>query len=90
MMDRAQHALPPLHWRDDLGAQGAKTEAEGLIRNAERQIQLETQRALQQIRQESVELSVLIASKILRRTLTKEDNEKLIEEALKQVEIPRH
>ena len=70
--------------------QKAKAEADGIVRNAERQIQLETQRALQQIRQEAVDLSVMIASKILRRNLTKEDNEKLIEEALKQVETPRH
>ena len=70
--------------------QKAKAEAEGIVRNAERQIQLETQRALQQIRHEAVDLSVMIASKILRRNLTKEDNEKLIEEALKQVETPRH
>ncbi len=70
--------------------QKAKSEADGIVRNAERQIQLETQRALQQIRKEAVDLSVMIASKILRRNLTKEDNEKLIEEALKQVETPRH
>jgi F-type H+-transporting ATPase subunit b len=70
--------------------QKAKAEADGIIRNAERQIQLETQRALQQIRHEAVDLSVMIASKILRRNLTKEDNEKLIEEALRQVETPRH
>ena len=70
--------------------QKAKAEADGIVRNAERQIQLETQRALQQIRHEAVDLSVMIASKILQRNLTKEDNEKLIEEALKQVESPRH
>jgi F-type H+-transporting ATPase subunit b len=70
--------------------QKAKAEADGIVRNAERQIQLETQRALQQIRHEAVDLSVMIASKILRRNLTKEDNEKLIEEALKQVETPGH
>ena len=70
--------------------QKAKAEANGIVRNAERQIQLETQRALQQIRHEAVDLSVMIASKILRRNLTREDNEKLIEEALKQVETTRH
>lgn len=70
--------------------QKAKAEADGIVRNAERQIQLETQRALQQIRHEAVDLSIMIASKILRRNLTKEDNEKLIEEALKQVETSRH
>ena len=70
--------------------QKAKAEADGIVRNAERQIQLETQRALQQIRHEAVDLSVMIASKILQRNITREDNERLIEEALKQVETPRH
>jgi F-type H+-transporting ATPase subunit b len=66
--------------------QKARAEADGIVRNAERQIQLETARALQQIRHEAVELSVMIASKIIQRNLSKEDNERLIEEALKQVE----
>jgi F-type H+-transporting ATPase subunit b len=66
--------------------QKARTEADGIVRNAERQIQLETARALQQIRHEAVELSVMIASKIIQRNLSKEDNEKLIEDALRQVE----
>jgi F-type H+-transporting ATPase subunit b len=70
--------------------QKAKAEADGIVRNAERQIQLETQRALQQIRHEAADLSVMIASKILQRNITREDNERLIEEALKQVETPRH
>jgi F-type H+-transporting ATPase subunit b len=66
--------------------QKAKVEADGIIQNAQRQIQLETGRALQQIRQEAVDLSVMIASKLIQRNLSKEDNEKLIDEALKQVE----
>ncbi len=66
--------------------QKAKAEAEGIMRNAERQIQLETGRAIQQIRAEAVDLSVSIASKILQRNITKEDNERLIADALKQVE----
>lgn len=69
--------------------QKARTESEGIVRNAERQIQLETARALQQIRAEAVDLSVMIASKILQRTITKEDNERLIAEALKQVDTTR-
>jgi F-type H+-transporting ATPase subunit b len=66
--------------------QKARTEAAGIVKNAERQIQLETARAVQQIRHEAVDLSVAIASKILRRQVTREDNEALIQEALKQVE----
>jgi F-type H+-transporting ATPase subunit b len=75
--------------REDM-KQKARAEAEAVVKNAERQIQLETARALQQIRTEAVDLSVMIASKLLQRNLTKEDNERLIEEALKQVEGPRH
>jgi F-type H+-transporting ATPase subunit b len=71
--------------REDL-RQKAKAESEGIIKNAERQIQLETTRALQQIRNEAIDLSVMIASKIIQRNLSKEDNERLIEEALRQVE----
>jgi F-type H+-transporting ATPase subunit b len=68
----------------------AKAEAEAIVKNAERQIQLETARALQQIRTEAVDLSVMIASKLIQKNLTKEDNERLIEEALKQVQGPQH
>jgi len=70
--------------------QKARGEADAIVKNAERQIQLETARALQQIRAEAVDLSVMIASKLIQRNLTKEDNERLIEEALTQVEGPRH
>ena len=70
--------------------QKARAEAAGIVKNAERQIQLETSRAVQQIRQEAADLSVAIASKILRRQVSKEDNEGLIEETLKQVETRRH
>jgi F-type H+-transporting ATPase subunit b len=64
----------------------AKAEAETLIKNAERQVQLETTRALQQIRQEAVDLSVTIASRLLQRNISKEDNEKLIADAMRQIE----
>ena len=69
--------------------QKSRAEATAIVKNAERQIQLETRRALQQIRHETVDLSVTIASKILKRTVSKEDNEGLIEETLKEVETRR-
>ena len=71
--------------RDDLRQQ-AQNEAQSIVQNAERQIQLETDRAVSQIREEAVELSLSIASKLIRQNLTKEDNQTLIDEALKQVE----
>jgi F-type H+-transporting ATPase subunit b len=70
--------------------QKARAEADHIVKNAERQIQLETSRALEQIRHEAIDLSVMIASKIIQRNLSKEDNERLIDEALKQVETRRH
>ena len=75
--------------REEIRAK-ARTEADHIVKNAERQIQLETSRALEQIRREAVDLSVMIASKIIRRNLSKADNEKLIDEALKQVESRRN
>ena len=70
--------------------QKARAEAEAVVKNAERQIGLETARALQQIRTEAVDLSVMIASKIIQRNLSKEDNERLIDEALRQVQQRSH
>jgi F-type H+-transporting ATPase subunit b len=66
-----------------------RAEAAALMRNAERQIELETTRAIQQIRQETIDISIGIASKILQRNVSKEDNERLIEETFKQLETTR-
>ena len=68
----------------------ARAEADHIVKNAERQIQLETNRALEQLRHEAVDLSVMIASKILQRNVSKADNERLIDEAIKQVESRRN
>ena len=69
--------------------QKSRAEAAAIVKNAEKQIQLETARAIQQIRNETIDLSVAIASKILRRQVSKDDHEGLIEETLKQVETRR-
>ena len=74
--------------RDEL-KQKAQAEAANVVKNAQRQIEMETARALQQIRTEAVDLSVALASKLLERNLTREDNERLIEETFKQIEAKR-
>ena len=66
--------------------QKAREESAAIVQNAERQIQLETARARQQIRAEAVDLSVDIASKLLQRNLSKADNERLLEDTLEQLE----
>jgi F-type H+-transporting ATPase subunit b len=75
-------------FRDEL-KQKAQAEAAGIVKNAERQIEMETSRALQQIRHEAVDLSVAIASKLLERNVSKEDNERLIEETFRQIDLRR-
>ena len=60
--------------REDL-KQKAKEEADALVRGAQRQIQLETARAVQQIRHEGVDLSLAVASKLIKKNLTQEDND---------------
>ncbi len=65
--------------------QKARTEADGIIQNAEKHIQLQTDRSLAQIRGEAVELSLMIASKLIQRNLSEEDNSRLIEDTLKQI-----
>ena len=64
----------------------SRAEAAGIVKNAERQVQQETARALQQIRQEAVDISVTIASKLLQRNVSNDDNARLIEETFKQIE----
>ncbi len=69
--------------------QKAKEEADAMVRNAERQIQQETARALQQIRHEVVDLSLSVASKLIRKNLSAEDNDALIQDSLNQIESSR-
>jgi F-type H+-transporting ATPase subunit b len=69
--------------------QKARADAENIVRHAERDIALETSRALQKVRQEAVDISIAIASKIIQRNLSKEDNERLIAETLEEIQTTR-
>jgi F-type H+-transporting ATPase subunit b len=74
--------------REDLRTK-AKEEADTIIRNAEQQIQLQTREALQEIRHQVADMAVLIASKLLERNLASDDNDRLISETLKQIELSK-
>ena len=69
--------------------QKARADAENIVKHAEREIQLETSRALQKVRQEAVDISIDIASKIIQRNLSREDNERLIAETLQEIQTSR-
>ena len=63
----------------------AAAEAATITRNAEQQIQREAAKAVETIRREAVDLSVNIASKLLRRQVSANDQDVLLQEALKEI-----
>ena len=67
----------------------ARLEAESIVKNAEREIQQQTNQSLAQIREEAVDLSLAIASKLIQRNLSKKDNETLIQDTLNQIQAPQ-
>ncbi len=64
----------------------AKDEANTIVQNAEKQIKVERDKAIAEIKSEVVDLSLSIAEKLIRKNLNKEDNQRLIEESLKKVQ----
>jgi F-type H+-transporting ATPase subunit b len=61
-----------------------------IVKRAEKEIQLETNRAIEQLRREAVELSLAVATKLLQRNVTKDDNVALIDETIKQIGTMKH
>ena len=66
-------------------AQQAQKEAERMIGRAKQEIQLAKQSALQDLQNVAADLSVNVASKIIQRDLPAGDQQRLVEESLKQL-----
>jgi F-type H+-transporting ATPase subunit b len=60
---------------------------EELVSQAKRDIEAETRRSLEQIRGEVADLTVLATEKVTRKSLTGEDQKRLVEEALAEVDF---
>jgi F-type H+-transporting ATPase subunit b len=60
---------------------------EELLAAARRDIEAETRRSLERIRKEVADLTVLTTEKVTRKTLTGDDQKKLIDEALAEVDF---
>ncbi len=71
--------------REALEAGRAKREE--LLEQARRDIQAETSRAIGEIRAEVADLTVLATEKVTRKTLTPEDQRRLVEEALGELDF---
>jgi len=64
-----------------------KEKREELVEAAKRDIEAETRRSLDQIRQEVADLTVLATERVTRKTLNAEDQKRLVEEALSEVDF---
>jgi F-type H+-transporting ATPase subunit b len=64
-----------------------KSKREELVAAARADIEMETRRSLEKIRNEVADLTVLATEKITRRSLGDDDHQRLIEEALSEVDF---
>ncbi len=75
------------HERDSL--EQARVQREELMGQTRRDIEAETRRAIQQIRAEVADLTVLATEKVTRKSLTPEDQRRLVDEALSELDFDR-
>lgn len=73
--------------RDEI-KQKAKGEAAAILAAAERRVEAESVRARDDVRRDAGELAVAIASKLIRRNITQEDNRAMIDQMIES--LPRN
>ena len=74
-----------VHEREAL--EKAKIQREELLEQTRKDIEAETRRAIQEIRNEVADLTVLATEKVTRKTLDEDDQKRLVEEALKELDF---
>ncbi len=65
----------------------ARAKREEMMEQTRRDIEAETRRAIQEIRNEVANLTVLATEKVTRKTLTEDDQRRLVEEALGELDF---
>jgi F-type H+-transporting ATPase subunit b len=84
ILGRARKAAE-VHERDAM--EKAKATSEQLMEQTRREIELETRRAIREIRSEVADLTVMATEKVTRKTLTGDDQRRLVEEALRELDF---
>src|SRR3712207_7360203 len=74
-----------VHERESLEA--AKQQRDELMAQTRRDIEAETRRAIQEIRSEVADLTVLATEKVTRKSLSEDDQKRLVEEALAELDF---
>ena len=67
--------------------QTAQAERERLLEQTRRDVEAETRRAIDEIRREVANLTVLATEKVTRKVLTGDDQRRLVEEALSEIDF---
>ena len=65
----------------------AKRQREEMMEQTRREIEQETRRALGEIRREVADLTIVATEKVTRKTLDEQDQKRLVEEALQEVDF---
>ena len=65
----------------------AMAQREQLMEQTRRDIEAETRRAIEEIRREVADLTVMATEKVTRKTLTEDDQRRLVEEALSELDF---
>ena len=68
-------------------AEEAKAKREQAMEQTRRDIEAETRRAIQEIRKEVADLTVLATEKVTRKTLTEDDQRRLIDDAMSEIDF---
>ena len=63
----------------------AKDQAKSILTDAEKQIRIEKHKAIEEIKSEVVDLSLSVATKLIKKNISREDNQTLIDESLENV-----
>lgn len=84
IIQRARQAAE-IHERD--ATEEAKARREQLMAQTRREIEAETRRAIDEIRREVADLTVTATEKVTRKVLDEEDQRRLVEEALSELDF---
>jgi F-type H+-transporting ATPase subunit b len=84
ILERARKTAE-IHERDALAE--ATTRREQMMEQTRRDIEAETRRAIDEIRREVADLTIMATEKITRKTLTEDDQRRLVEDALSELDF---
>jgi len=63
----------------------AKDQAKSILSDAKKQIRIEKDKAIEEIKSEVVDLSLSVATKLIKKNISREDNQALIDDSMENV-----